>query len=164
MQKNVKYGFVDQDNNPYFTFEQWNEKCVVQTGKDVWQTNVGTCWDQVEFERFWFEQNNFDFKTYFFIFETEKNLPTHTILVYKQNGKYFWFENAFEDQRGIHEFNTLEDLLTTVKQKLCEFSSHLLTKEDCKTLTIYEYGTPTKKMTVEEYLTFVTQTPLKGKN
>lgn len=161
MKNNVKYGFVDKNNNPYFTFEEWNKKCVVQTGENVWKTNIGTCWDQVEMERVWFENHNFNFKTYFFWFNTEKDLPTHTILVYKENDKYFWFENAFENQRGIHQFNSLTNLLKNVKQKLCEFSSNVLTKDDLKTLTGYEYPKINKKMSVEEYINFVTANPIK---
>lgn len=156
MANNIKYGYVDKQSTPYFSFEEWNKKCVVQKGKEIVKTLVGTCWDQVEFERLWFSKHNFESSTYFIWFECEKNLPTHTFLVYKQNNKFFWFENAFENERGIHEYNSLQNLFQDVKQKHFNFCKDV-SLDDFNCLKIYEYSELKHNMSVNEFINHATK-------
>ena len=160
----ITYGFVDKDGNKNINdFSNW-DNCVVQDGEEVLKSKVGTCWDQVELERLWFTINNYSFKTIFCWFECGRicNLPTHTFLIYENNGKYYWFEHAFEACKGIHEYDSLEDAINDVRDKQIEFVSH---SEDYRpgdenTLVCYEYSEPDKNLSVQEYLDFVTNVKL----
>lgn len=163
MSKNIKYGFVGKNGKKYLvqTSEDWNDwyqECRVQTGEEVLNTNVGTCWDQVELERLWFEKNNYEIKTIFIWFEVEEEYPTHTFLLYKKDNKWFWFENSFEIYRGIHEFNSIKEAIEDIKFKHLKYAinkgiAKLSDKEYIKT---YEYSKLLSSLNVEEYINHVT--------
>ncbi len=174
MNDNITYGFVGKNNKKYLDmyskeWDDWYEMCYVQTGEEVLISKIGTCWDQVELERLWFEKNNYNFKTFFSWFEVnrENDLPTHTFLIYEKYNKWYWFEHAFESYRGIHEFRSLEDAINYVKEKQFEFAlanNKNTKKEDMETLTSYEYTKPGNHLGVDEYLKFVTSHTINRKN
>ena len=90
MRNNIIYGFVGKNDKKYTDMfsEEWNDwysQCIVQNGEDVLKSKIGTCWDQVELERQWFEKNNYTVHTFFMWFEVgrECDLPTHTFLIYE---------------------------------------------------------------------------------
>ena len=166
MNKNISYGFKDQDNNIYSnpSIEEWKkygDKYIVQTGKEVSETKVGTCWDQVELERIWFKKHNYKFKTVFIWFELnyEHNYPTHTFLLFQKDNKWYWFENAFEAYRGIHEFNSYKEALDFVVDKHSAYSIlNGYTKPENKTsIVAYEYEGLTKSISASNYLRHVTK-------
>ena len=43
--------------------------------------------------------------------------PSHAFLIFKDNKKYYWFENAWYKYKGIHEYESLEDALNDIKYK-----------------------------------------------
>lgn len=166
MKTNVRYGFISKSgkiyNNPDSNdWNDWYSKCIVQTGKEVLYSCTGTCWDQVELERFWFENNNYVIKTYFICFDVdyENNYPTHTFLLFKNNGKWYWFEHAWLDQMGIHEFNSEKEVLDYIMQKFFEaaINDELATKEDRKLVACYEYTKLDRSLSVEEYIKHATK-------
>lgn len=162
LMSSIRYGYVGFDGKKYYDdWENWFNECYVQSGEEVLNSKVGTCWDQVELERLWFSKNNYNFKTIFSWFEhgRDDDMPTHTFLAFKSNDKWFWFENAFEAYRGIHEYNSLEELINDVKSKQFEFAfnNNKNAKEsdrDC--LVCYEYSKPNYHLGVNDYLSFVT--------
>lgn len=165
MSNNIKYGFVGKNGKKYTNqdsedWNDWYEQCLVQTGDQVLNTKVGTCWDQVELERLWFENHNYEIKTIFIWFEInyENDYPTHTFLLYKKNNKWYWFENSFESCRGIHEFNTIEEAVEYVKTKQFEYaiSIGVAKQEDKELIKDYEYFKLVSPLNVDEYINRVT--------
>lgn len=163
----IVYGFVGKNGKTYvdpFSNEwsnDWYNECIIQTGEEVINSLIGTCWDQVELERLWFEKNNYNFKTIFEWYEVGKplNISTHTYLIYEKDNKWYWFEHAFETYRGIHEFNSEEDAINFVKEKHSEheLKNNSVFKEAYKnTLTLYEYGKPAPHLGVDDFYDFVT--------
>ena len=163
MSENIKYGFIGKNGKRYLNQDSkdWFKECLVQTGNQVLETKIGTCWDQVELERLWFEKNNYEIKTIFIIFEVnyENDFPTHTFLLYKKNDKWYWFENAFEDFRGIHEFESVKDAIDFVKSKHLEYAikSNIAKQEDKDLIVTYDYSKLIKALNVEDYLNHVTK-------
>ena len=43
-----------------------------------------------------------------------KMYPTHTFLVYEDDGKYKYFESSWMSHQGIHEFDSMDKLFETV--------------------------------------------------
>lgn len=166
MDNNISYGFIGKNGNKYTNMfsEEWNDwynEYYLQSGEEVLNSKVGTCWDQVELERLWFEKNNYKYKTIFIWFEVERenNLPTHTFLIYEKDNKYYWFEHSFEAQKGIHEFNSEKDAIEFIKSKQIEYAkmnNNDITDENIKTLAAYEYSKPQSHLSVDEYLNHVT--------
>ena len=155
MDNNITYGFVGKNGKHYTdaSSDEWYDQCIVQSGEELLESKIGTCWDQVELERLWFENHQYKYHTYFMWFEVERdnNLPTHTFLIYEGDNKYYWFEHAFEAQKGIHEFYTLDDAIEDVKYKQLEY-----TNEDINNLVVYEYTKPNNHLNVDEFLKHVT--------
>ena len=165
MSANLKYGFVGKNRKIYVNqdsedWNDWYEQCLVQTGEQVLNTKVGTCWDQVELERLWFEKNKYEIKTIFIWFEVnyENAYPTHTFLLYKKDNKWYWFENSFETCRGIYEFNTVEEAIEFVKRKQLEYaiSIGVARQEDKKFIKDYEFSKLVSSLSVDEYINHVT--------
>lgn len=163
MSENITYGYVDEDGNKYddSDVDNWYKKCYVQTGEDVLKTLVGTCWDQVELERLWFKNHNYKIKTIFIRFELDKDndLPTHTFLIYEGNNKYYYFENAFYEERGILVFNSIKDIIEHVKNIQFNYSYKYYNapKEYRDKIVSYEYDELTKKLDIDSYLKHVTK-------
>ena len=161
MSNNIQYGFIGKNGKKYIDqdSEEWNdwyEECLVQTGEQVLKTKIGTCWDQVELERLWFEKRNYEIKTIFIWFDLnyENNYPTHTILLYKKDKKWYWFENAFDTCKGTHEFNTVKEAIECVKEKQLEYaiSIGVVKETDKQYLKDWEYSKLEKSLSVSEYL------------
>ena len=162
----ISYGFVSKTGKKYYDndLEGWNnwfEECCVQNGEDVLKSRVGTCWDQVELERLWFDKNNYKFKTIFSWFEHGRNddMPTHTFLIYESNNKYYWFEHSFEMYKGIYEFDSEEDAIEYVKDKQFEYAlmnNECAKENDRDYLVCYEYNKPMDHLNVKDYLEYVT--------
>ncbi len=166
MSSNITYGFIGKSKKRYEGLKDKNglKEYIIQTGEEVLKSNIGTCWDQVELERLWFDKNKYNYHTFFMWFEVgrECDYPTHTFLVYEYNNKFYWFENAFEAQRGIHEFNTLDETLEYVKLKQIEYTKKNFkdaSDKDMSCLTVYEYSKPIDHLNVNEYLNHVIKNP-----
>ncbi len=162
----ITYGFVGKNGKKYTQQNaewdrDWYCQCIVQSGSGMLKTKCGTCWDQVELERKWFDEHNYELKTIFSWFELwePNNYPTHTFLVFKDNNKWFWFEHSFAAYRGVFEFNSLEELIEYVKSKQLEYAikSGVAKKEDIKLLKSYEYKRPKANLDVDDYIKHVTQ-------
>lgn len=113
-----KYEWMDKDGifHEKLTPDMY-ENYSLMTPEEVLINKKGICVDQSEFERDWFSKNNYEHKVMVIQIEREGSAPGHQFLMYKENNKYYWFENAWYDERGIHEYSTYEDLIEDVKHK-----------------------------------------------
>lgn len=164
MDKNITYGFVSRSGRIYVDRDDdwnkdWYTKCIIQGAEEILKTGVGTCWDQVELERKWFQEHDYQFMTIFSWFEINKpnNYPTHTFLAYKENNKWYWFEHSFSSQKGIHEFGSLEKLIESVESKQLEYAvkSGVAKEKDGKLIKSYIYKKPKTNLGVNDYIKHV---------
>jgi hypothetical protein len=126
------------------------EDYIVKTPKEVLKNKTVTCYDQVELERLYFEKNNVEFKTFF----VYADLPigenrTHTFLVFKdENNKCYWFENAWNSNKGIHgPYSSYNEVVKYVLDKL---------KEDWgKIKNIIEYKSPPEHLNSNEFGNYI---------
>lgn len=147
MNKNIKYGFVD--NNGYIydtslkTFENdLINKWIYREPKYIIGNKYGICFDQVLLESIWFKNNNYVFKTYFIIFELPyiNNYSTHTFLMYEDKGYWYYFENADFKNRGIYKYNNINDIIKyRIRDHIKDNKLKGLKKEEIKYLKVYEY-------------------------
>lgn len=140
----IKYGFADNNENIYpDNLKDWNNSFSklyhLQSPEDLIKNKYGVCWDQVELERFYLEENNISSKSYFIIAYDNKQEPTHTFIVVKSD-KYYWLEHSWYPFKGVHEYNSLKKLLNDVKIKF-EKSIKKQNVNDYK-IAIYEYDKP----------------------
>lgn len=165
MEYYINYGVITKDNKIYKdpTSKEWSDNWfsngIVQTGDEVLKSTYGTCWDQVELERKWFDEHNYKNKSFFLYFDLpyENNTSTHTVLVYEENNKYYLFENSWSGSEGITEFNSYNEAIKDIRNRLYEYNLEInpeydLSKDDLK---VFEYDKLTDSISVKEYLDYV---------
>ena len=113
--------------------------------KDLINIKYGICYDQVELERYYLDLDNIKSDTYFIIEYDNENSNTHTFIVVNDDDKYYWFEYSWHFQRGIHEYNSLEELLRDVKEK---FSMNGLYKD----VRIFKYEKPAYGLGIVDFI------------
>ena len=146
----IEYGWVDKDNHKYIEdYEFFANKYLLQSPNEVIKNKLGVCWDQVELERYYFKGNDWNLKTYFMVHYDQDTCPTHTFLTYEKNNKYYWFEHAWGRFKGIHEYNSREELLQDVKDKFIKYE--LDNPYEIKNLCLYEYSKPKYHINVQEF-------------
>ncbi len=137
--KNIKYGWVDKENNKYYEInDSISNLYVLQSPDEVLKNKIGICWDQVELERYYFR--GYDFKTYFIVYYDNKKYPSHTFMIFKKNDKYYWFESSMKNCRGIHEYNSEKEMLFAGRDKFIKI--FLNDVYDPMNLCLYEYSKP----------------------
>lgn len=163
MSKNIFYGYlgksgrVYQYNDPDFN-SRWENEYVLEDANEVLKNKVGNCWDQVEFERSWFLSHNYEIKTFFEIVNLDypNDYPSHSFLAYKENDKWYWFENADYNNQGIHSFNSLDELIDFEYQKYLELlHSFNIKEEEIKNIILKEFDKPKSNISFKEYLEHV---------
>ena len=89
----------------------------LMTPLDVYKYGEGSCHDQTLFEYTMITQMGLNPEAKFIMAVDKDNVggETHSFVYWiDDNGSAYWFENAWEDYRGIHKFDNEEDLLDAV--------------------------------------------------
>ena len=112
MKNNIKYKNFDK----------------LMSSSKVFKEKKGSCHDQVQLERYWFVKNNIKNGRLFLIEHNNDNNPggrTHTLLYFIKNNNYYWFENAWGGEEGIHgPYKDLNSLKDEVKSKMLKGSKY----------------------------------------
>ena len=164
MSNNITYGYLGNSGRVYyyqdFDFnDKWEEEYILETKDEVLNNLVGNCWDQVEFAREWFLNHNYEVKTFFEMvsLDYDNNYPSHSFLIYKDNDKWCWFENADYTNRGIHLFQSLEELISYQYQKYLDLlDSFDITNEEKSHIILTEFDRPRDILDAKGYLDYVT--------
>ena len=150
LMNNINYGYIDINNNKYTIIdESFSNNYILQSPLEVINNKIGVCWDQVELERYYFKDSNYNIKTYFIVYYDNDKCPTHTFLTYNKYNKNYWFEHSWEIFKGIHEYNSLNNLLLDVKDKFIKYELNSIYNKDH--LVIYEYTKPNYHINVQEF-------------
>ena len=144
----IEYGYIDNnkirhtDNNIIIS-----KNYMLQSPKDLLKSKLGICYDQVELERYLFQKNKWEIKTFFIKgYDKNNNGHTHTFLTYQKDNKYCWFEHAWNKYKGIHKFKNMESLLKDIKNKFIEIEL-----KNSSNIELYEYKKPRYNISLEEY-------------
>lgn len=110
----IKYDPHNTDNGP----NRWRLRTAEQTEED----KSGDCHDQTYYALQYLKEMKLNPKCLFMIEYSgdviENAGTTHSIVYYEQNGKLYWFEHAWQDERGIHgPYKSTEDLKSAIKDK-----------------------------------------------
>ncbi len=163
MSNNINYGYLGNNGRVYHfddsDFDKdWYNKYVLQSHNDLEKNLYGTCFDQVEFEREWFFNHNFELKTFFvmLLLDYENYYPTHSFLAFKDKDMWCWFENSDYNNRGIHRFNSLDELLNNQLEKQINYlKTFNASDEELNHIIIREFNKPKSGISASEYLDYV---------
>lgn len=150
LMKNIEYGWIDKNNNKHsIVDETYSDNYILQSPNEVIKNKIGVCWDQVELERYYFKGNDWNIKTYFLVHYDGDKCPTHTFLTFEKNNKYYWFEHSWERFRGIHEYQSLKELLFDIRDKFIKYE--LDNDFVSENLVLHEYKKPKYHISVQEF-------------
>ena len=133
------FEYAWMDNEGKFHTElvpEMYEKYSAMTPEEVLKNKKGICMDQSEFARDWFEKNNYENKLMVIQIERDDSAPGHQFIIYKENDKYNWFENAWYTEKGIHEYNSYEELIEDIKNKFIKQND--VTEQELCDVEIFE--------------------------
>lgn len=154
----IEYGFCDENDlnmrfsNPKKWDDEFDDYYYLLRPEELLIKKCGVCWDQVELERYLFSNNNISNKTYFIYTDDNEDLPSHTFLTFQLNNKFFWFEHSWYDYKGIHEYTTLNQLLSDVKFKFIENNPIEIRNNPTY---LYEYEKPKDHITCSEFYDYI---------
>ena len=157
LMENIEYGFLDKNNHNIFLGEnigkRFNQEYHLMSPQELLQKKVGVCWDQVELERKLFIENNIKNSTYFIYIDDKQSLSSHSFLVFSMNNKIYWFEHSWFDEKGVHEYNNIKDLLNDVKSKFIKSRENEL--PNFFKLYIYKYDKPKYNISCDEFYNYI---------
>ena len=115
MQNNFEYGWIDKNRQKHYGVND-AKSYRLQEPNELLESHLGICWDMAELYRCFFENmTSLKYETYYLFYDDNKGCPSHSILVYYDNNKIYWFEPMFNDKTcfysGIHEYDNIRELL-----------------------------------------------------
>ena len=124
VKNNFEYGWIDKIGKKHYELNNSNEY-FLQSPIDLLENKIGVCWDLTELYRSYFQRIITEFSTYLLYYYIDDNsCPSHSILVYHKKNKVCWFEPMFKNEKydysGIHEYDSIEELLKDFKNKFIE--------------------------------------------
>lgn len=147
---NIEYGWIDKNNQKHNTIDdKLEENYILQSPDETMKSEIGICTDQVELERYYFNFTDLKAKTYCLTYINKDKYLMHSFLVFEKDNKYHWFEHSWSKFKGIHEYNSINELLLDVKNKFIK-----LVLEDNyvdKALILHEYTKPNYHITIKEF-------------
>lgn len=147
LKNEIEYGYVDNNGNKHFSSNRDDLNYHLQTPSETLDRKIAICWDKTEVLRYYFEYNNYEVHTYFiYLYINDNYCPSHSIIAYKRENKYIWFEpNKPINFEGIYEYETEEELINDLERRFLAngfFNNFFDRRNDLKNLVCYEYLKP----------------------
>lgn len=135
----IQLGYIDKDGKKNILIkDDFRKNYYLQSPNELKESKVGLCIDQVELERELIGKLGLDLRTYYIVYADLNNEISHAFLVYKDNDKYYWFENAWYKYKGVHEYDSQNELLGDVGKKLIG----TIENGDINRIKLYSYDKP----------------------
>ncbi len=145
----IRLGYRDKEDNKYISYgPDFKEVFYLQSPKQLLESKIGTCFDQVELERELISRLGVDCRTYFISYPDEDNDYAHTFIIYKDSQKYYWVENAWEKYRGLHVYDSKDDLFDDVLEKFIK----TIPGGEFKKVKLYLYEKPRSGISYTKFL------------
>ncbi len=117
------YGWYDEEGKLHEGLREGDfvKNYRMQSADEVKNHKNAICWDLCELEREYFSSRKIPFMTVFAVNKYMKNKPNHTFTIFKNNGKYYWFEASWDFMKGVREYYSLEDLFQDFRRNFTNF-------------------------------------------
>jgi len=103
----IQYGWIDINNEIHInTIKDLQKLYRLADIKEIIENKIGICFDQVELERFYF-QDRFQVQSY----AITSTHMIHTFLALQSDNDYIYFEHSSAKSKGIYYFNNMNQLL-----------------------------------------------------
>ena len=139
--KDIKYGWHTKNGQLHekLTEGNFSKDYKMQSIKNIEKTNHAICWEMCELQRKYFKKRKIKHKTIFAVLKKHRKLPCHTLSVFNYNNKWYWFEASWQNQKGIHEYNSLSEILDFFRNNFEDFTKG---EYDKSNMEFYSYLKP----------------------
>ena len=135
----IKLGYKDKNGNSCGNFRSdFKEMFYLQSPKQLLESKIGCCFDQVELERELVNKAGGESRSYFISYPDDEKDISHTFLIYKDAKKYYWIENAWYKYKGLHIYDSKEELFDDVLHKFVD----TIPDGDFNKVKLYAYDKP----------------------
>jgi hypothetical protein len=136
---NIRLGYRDKNGNVYSGFRyDFKDIFYLQSPKQLLESKIGCCFDQVELERELVTKLNVECRTYFMMYPDDEMEYAHSFLIYKDKKNYYWLENSWFCYNGIHIYDSKEELFEDIMNKFVD----TIPNGDIRKLKLYMYEKP----------------------
>ncbi len=124
MKKNIRYGWLDSDNNEHImSLKGFRKFYRTLSLDDVLKYKLGTCIEQVFLMKYLFDKINIESHMYCTrVYEgsdfsdDEADEHMHCFLLYFMNGKVYQIEHPNWERIGIYEFDSVDDAILQINE------------------------------------------------
>ena len=146
----IQYGWVDSKGQKHTEMQGFSDGYSFQFPEELLESKLGVCWDQTELERKIFAEEGITVTPFFIVYYDEKKCPSHTFVIFEEDGKFVWYEHAWEKFAGWHEFSSLQEALKTIRDNFIRVEN--ITVKNPLNLVVYmDYPTPKHKLSCLEF-------------
>lgn len=119
MNENIRYGWLDDNNNEHIdTMKQFRKLYRTLSLDEMLTNKLGTCIEQTYLEIIVMENLGIEYKAYCLrSYEDDPRIvepKMHCFLIYNKDNKWYHFEHSNPDVRGIHEYKTYEETMRDI--------------------------------------------------
>ncbi len=97
--------------------KNFRQKYRTSSFKEILETGVGTCIEQVKLCQIWFNKHKIESKIFFHrCFDSGKddNIRLNCIFLFKRNDNWYHFEHTNLKRKGIHRYSDLNSALVDI--------------------------------------------------
>lgn len=147
--KNINYGWHDKEGKIHESLSNYRDNFIQQDLETILKDNYAVCWEMCELQRDFFNKNNIEHITVFAYLNNSKNNACHTFSVFFKNNKAYWFEASWKNKKGIHEFNSLDEILDYYRDNFIDFSK---CEYDKNNMLFFKYDGIKAGMNAKEFI------------
>ena len=117
---------------------------------------VGVCWDFVNYQALWFDNNGYSIDTYFLECVTDDRYDTHTFNIIHVDGYHIYFESSWSKHKGLYISDKKNDAFHSAYDR---FKEQYATKKKDK-ISCYKYHTKglDNNLSASEFISRVKET------
>lgn len=135
----ISLGYRDKNGSFYSGFNsKFRENYYLQNPKQLLESKLGLCFDQVELARELASKVDAATRTYFILYPDDDMDYSHAIFVYKDKKRYYWYENSWIKYKGLHIYDSKDELLEDVLGKFV----NTIPNGNMKKVKMYAYDKP----------------------
>ena len=133
MDEKIKYGWIGKDGElRENSVEGFLNNYRVSSLEEILENGYGTCFEQVELEREFFSRQKITSSSYMII----ASHMVHSFLVFEMEGKFYRFEHSSWKNKGIYEFDSIDNLLQNTVELF--MNNHKI--KSAKRITLISYS------------------------
>lgn len=148
---NIQYGYVNNKNKTISKIDpkKFVKDYKLQSPEELYISKHGVCWDQVEFERYFFEKMKIKHICVYIELGT-KNSTTHTFIIFEEKNKKWLFEHSYDKYKGIHgPFDKNLPIIKDVYEKMVKDE-----EEKPSSCSVFVLDKPEYGLGCQEYMDF----------